>query len=341
MRMHLESENREAFELVTDALEYIDQYRASRNFAVLASAQTKLLSALEKDPGYFRACYFNAIVDDLVGRSQKAASTFQKLVEEQPPFIDEVRYNLGVAEYHQYNHAALDRAIAHFSSLIATTLDVSLQYLARAGLAQAHAMHMIPQTHDEPQLTQIEKHFTSSLEASSYVLKQLGRWFWKPSVRKLPATEIKWAAHNARGMALMYHTDYFPSVDSSNWQSVRIKELRDATRELEIADQFSPKNWANYCDIASAQMRLAYYEESSVLYQKAATYLQEVLTRLRPGYAFAMYELGRIHRLQGHFDAAARLFRDVMAIPVEERDISDRRPKKELERTMIRDLSFP
>jgi hypothetical protein len=87
MNMHLESTDREAFELVTDALECLDQYRDSRDVAALKAAKAKLVSAKDKDPGYFRAHYFDAIVDDLSGQPKHAVETFSRLLDEQPPFI--------------------------------------------------------------------------------------------------------------------------------------------------------------------------------------------------------------------------------------------------------------
>jgi len=340
--MHLESQNREAFELVTGALECIDKYRASRDVAILESAKAKLTSALQKDPGYFRASYFDAIVDDLVGNSKRAAEIFARLAEERPPFLDEVRYNLGVAEYHQYNHEALDRAIRHFSTVIKGGPELPLRLLARAGLAQAHAMHMIPKRHDEPNLPQIEMHFQAAMVASDELVAQFRRWFGKPAVPKSAQTEIRWAAHNARGMALMYYTDYFPQIGAPSWLEQRIKFLKRAISELEVADGFSPNNWANYCDMASARMRLAYYEKSEQLFQDAIDILEEVTDRLRPGYPFAMYELGRIHRLRGNFAEATRLFAYVLSIPYpDKRDISDRRPTLELGRAAKEDRSFP
>ena len=97
MAMNLESRSREAFELVTDALECLDKYRESREVDELKLAKTKLEAAKIKDPLYFRAHYFDAIVDDLSGRSKTAVATLSRLLEEKPPFAEEVQYNLGVS----------------------------------------------------------------------------------------------------------------------------------------------------------------------------------------------------------------------------------------------------
>src|SRR5882672_9835666 len=134
MNMHLESTNREAFELVTDALVYLDQYRDSRDVSVLGSAKLKLRAAKDKDPAYFRAHYFDAIVDDLAGHPDDAVLTFTRLLEQRPVFADEVRYNLGVAWYHQYRHQALDNAIDLFTAVVRSSANHLLRLLAHAGL---------------------------------------------------------------------------------------------------------------------------------------------------------------------------------------------------------------
>src|ERR1700730_460852 len=186
MNMHLESTNREAFELVTDALVYIDLYRDSRNVGVLGSAKQKLISAKDKDPAFFRAHYFDAIVDDLAGRPNDAVKTFEKLLEERPPFVEEVRYNLGVAWYHHYGHKALDRAIELFTAVLSGSKDELLLVMAHAGLAQAHAMHMIPKMADQPDLEQIGSHFSRAIEEAAFVRRTVrddrieGIWPFKP-----------------------------------------------------------------------------------------------------------------------------------------------------------------
>lgn len=345
--MHLESPKREAFELVSDALQHLDEYRAQRDVRVLVSVKQTLDSALEKDPDYFRAHYYSAIVDDLAGRSKEAVKTFTKLLNERPPFIDEVRYNLAVAEYHGYGHEALDRAIQHFSKVMNDAKDPALQLLARAGFAQANAMHMIPKNPDEPELTKIQEYFEKALSESKKVMRDLprqrGTWFRKPTIPEPTADEIEWTAHNARGMALMYSSDHFPKKSEPDWAEGRIKTLHDAIAELDLADKLSPQNWANYCDMASARMRLGYYDKKhSKSWDDAISILETVVTRLRPGYPFAMYEMGRILRLQGQFAKAIELFDKVLAIPLEQRDISDRRPTIERKRAVDQDRNvFP
>ena len=347
MQMHLETRNREAFELVSDALEAVDRYRVSRDVSILDDAKTKLVAAIQKDPSYFRASYYNAIVDDLAGRSAKAADELRKLVNLQPALTDEVRYNLAVAEYHGYGHEALDRAIDHFSEVLRESAEPALQLLAQAGLAQANAMHMIPKLPEKPDLASIQKHFECATMFAADALKggrEHGSRWHRDAARQLvasTASDVEWTAHNASGMALMYYSDYFPPTSESEYKEKRVDTLQDALRALEKADKAAPRNWANYCDVASAYMRLGVYTQDSGFFKEAMARLQQVVDRLRPGYPFALYEMGRVHRIMGEFDQAIALFKHVLSVPLDQRDISDRRPTLELGRAEKHDKSFP
>jgi tetratricopeptide (TPR) repeat protein len=346
MTMHLESRNREAFELVTDALERLDKYRETRDMAVLKSAKEKLVSAKGKDPLYFRAHYFDAIVDDLTGNSKNAVDTFSRLLEEQPPFAEEVRYNLGVAWYHQYNHEALDHAIGYLAAS-ANSTNEPLRLLARAGLAQAHAMHIIPKLPDQFNAVQGQQHFDTAMTEASDAIRAASKmqrtWpFRTDPLTKVAAEDIAWAAHNARGMAIMYRSDYVPAAtEESSWREKRIQDLQEALQELEQAERTKARTWENYCDMASAKMRLAYYRNDSALFSEALTLLDTVVKRLRPGYGFALYEMGRVYRLSGEFDNAVSHFERALAIPVADRDVGDRRLNIERDRAKRHDKTFP
>jgi tetratricopeptide (TPR) repeat protein len=363
MSMNLEATHPEAFALVTDALEYVDRYRESRNIAALRVAKAKLGSAKDRDPQYFRAHYVDAIVDDLSGHPKRAVETFSRLLDEHPsalrpgapsmrrrpgwPLIAEVRYNLALAWYHQYHHQALDRAIEYFTAAASSSTDLSLRLLARAGLAQAHAMHLIPKLPDRPDHREMQRHLDLAVGLAAEVLGEL------PNVRRRripPArlggthasvSEINWTALNARGMALMYGSDYLPPQGAPGWQADRTRSLRQAIEQFERADRASPHNWANYCDRASATMRLAYYQQSAALFQAAIALLRTVIETLRPGYGFALYEIGRAYRLSGQFDAATMSFNRALAIPADDRDVSDRRLHIELARAERRQTEFP
>lgn len=348
MQLQLESNSREAFDFVTAALTDLDRYRQLREISVLDSAKSSLATAISKDPLYFRAHYLDAIVDDLRGKPNLAVPTFQRLLSDSPPFADEVRYNLGVAEYHHYFHEALERALTHFASVVQGASDLSLRLLAETGVAQASAMHMIPKDPSDPNMAEIERYFADATAAGASVLRKLSsarkRW-WRSadhSISDTTVSEIKWAAENARGMALMYYSDYLPLISTSGWREARVTGLREALEALQRADTASPSNWANYCDRASARMRLARYESPDRLFDEAIVLLDTVIDRLRPGYAFARYEKGRVFRLRGDFPRAIREFEDILSIPRDQRvDIGDRRLNIELGRARAGMNTFP
>jgi tetratricopeptide (TPR) repeat protein len=206
---------------------------------------------------------------------------------------------------------------------------------------------MIPKSPERPDLVEIQRHFDLAMEEAARVLRELPRkrraWplFRKSAVPPATMDEIGWTIHNARGMALMYYTDHLPA-SGEDWNARRIATLREAIGELDRADRISPRNWANHCDMASARMRLGYYEQSPAMFSQAFSLLELVIDRLRPGYGFAIYEMGRIDRLRHDFESAAGRFERILAMPKEERlDIDDGRLEIELARARAGDPSFP
>jgi tetratricopeptide (TPR) repeat protein len=351
MPLELETHNREAFELVTQALEFMDQYRDSRDVARLSEATVRLNAASQKDPNYFRARYYDAIVDDLSGRRESAVTKLTELLGQSPLLADEVRYNLGLAEYHGYSHSALERAIQQFTRVLETVTDASLRLRARAGLAQAYAMHMIPKEYDKPDLDQIKKYRDLALGAVSRVfhelhVSQLRRLvpFGGSSVDSSTAAEVRWTVHNAKGMALMYYSDYLPQIENDMADRGRERQgvtVKLALSELEKAERIKGSDWANRCDLGSATMRLGYFSREAGCYSQAISILQEVIDRLRPGYGFAIYETGRVLRLKGDYGKAIERFKAALDIPETQRDVSDRRVTAELKRAESKDGTFP
>ena len=70
MSSSLETTRPEALDALRAAIHEVVAYRqdpANRNRLDVASAKIK--SALKEDPGYLRAIYYDAIVDDLMGKS--------------------------------------------------------------------------------------------------------------------------------------------------------------------------------------------------------------------------------------------------------------------------------
>jgi len=242
--------------------------------------------------------------------------------------------------------------------------------LAHAGLAQTHAMWIIQPDPKEPDEEEARAHFEESKRHYDVVT---GRLDFLEGLDENTFNEIKWTALNARGMSLMYYTDYFEELGK------KLDMLDDALEYLMEADGYSPKNWANYCDIGSAHMRLMYwriesyqeplprltrllsadrktqrllaeaeraadeYLEEKVRphFRKSLDRLTEVVETLRPHYGFALYELGRLHRLAADFDRAIEYFDAALEIEKDYRDVGDGTVNREKRRAEGGDRSFP
>lgn len=343
--MQVETKSRKAFELVTEALLDLDLYKKSKDRTRLDSAQSNLAGAMTADPKYLRALYINAMVSDLQGKPKDAVEQLETVLRENPPFADEVRYNLAVASYHRYSHEHLDKAIKYFAEILENDdlKDNELKLLARAGRAQAYAMHEIPKNPDEPNKDEIKKFFVLSKDDSAKAQEDIEQADVSEELKR----EVKWTALNARGMALMYFTDFFPESVNENAIAEKIQNLDKAVMNLKKADQYNPKDWANYCDMGSAQMRLGYWrkrkqeENFAAHFEKALEYLEKVVTDLRPNYGFALYEIGRVYRLNNDFNKAREYFMKAFAIDKDYRDVGDARVKKEYDRAAAKSDIYP
>ena len=244
----------------------------------------------------------------------------------------EVQYNLAIAQYHQYHTGNVDRAIELFGEVIgAENATPSLRLLSTAARAQAYAMCMIPWRPDEPNCARIEELFTRVADEKRQALRQL-----KKIDDKSISAEVRWMIHNATGMSLMYHSDYFGGSEE------KIHVLTTALEQLNAADHDSPLNWANYCDLGSAHMRLGYWRNGDgAELENALTYLRTVVDEFRPNYGFALYEIGRAYRINKQFDAAQDWFAKSLAIPGDRRDVEDQRVKIEVDRAERSDSTYP
>jgi tetratricopeptide (TPR) repeat protein len=68
-------------------------------------------------------------------------------------------------------------------------------------------------------------------------------------------------------------------------------------------------------------------------FEKARQYLRDVIDRIRPNYGFALYEIGRVYRLECNFNEALRWFDKAKMIPEKDRNVSDRSIAKQIEKT--------
>jgi tetratricopeptide (TPR) repeat protein len=135
------SSDYDVFELVTDALEFIDKYNKSKDEKLLEPAYTHLKHALEINRGHFRARYFQAMVNYLQGNKyREAIEQFDQLLHGvglSPALANEIRYNLA-ATYCEVRNWTM--AIDLFSTTISNTRDnPELNLLARVGLVKTHA----------------------------------------------------------------------------------------------------------------------------------------------------------------------------------------------------------
>ena len=330
--MYLETTNEKAAELVRGAMEEICAYRRTKTRSLLSSAAAKLEEARTKDPEYLQLLYGRAQLDDLAGRAKDAIEEFERVLAESPPFSDEVEYHLGVAYYHRYNRPSLEKAMERFSSVAARACDPVLECRARLGIAQALCMRLIPSDPRRPSLDQIRQDAQRVHEQLGVVETLLGKL--KQTDRAV-LNELKSACHNSRALAWMYSSDFL-------WSSAEKTNLLErALSELRLADQHDPNNWAIQCDIASAWMRLGHWRESGSDFEQAREHLDRVIRSLRPGYGFALYELGRTFRLQGDFVQAVHYFDRALAIPYDYRDVSDRRLLLEKERASAQSKEYP
>lgn len=330
--MNLETNNKKVAELVHGARGEIIRYRQTKNHDLLASAATKLGEAVEEDPGYLDSLYFSAQLDDLTGRAKEAIEKFEHVLTENPPFRDEVEYYLGVAHYHRYNRRNLEKAIERFSSVAARAGDSVLKCRARLGIVQALAMRLIP---SDPRHPDSEK-----LEADSLLLEHELRSVQTAltDLRGVDATvmrELMSVFQNTKALNWMYATDFLWSREE------KVRLLQRALDELQQADQCDPDNWAIQCDLGSTWMRLAHWGHSDVGFANARHHLNSVLQSLRPGYGFAVYELGRTCRLQGEFAEAIECFDQALTITYDHRDVSDRRVHLEKDRAVAKSRDYP
>ncbi|MDQ3803253.1 MAG: hypothetical protein M3416_05300 [Acidobacteriota bacterium] len=368
--MNLETNNTEAHNLVRAALADIDNYKKSKELEHLRAAEGKLRDARHRDPRYMRAVFYGAVVSDLVGKPKDAAEQFEQLLRQESPYATEIRYNLAVAYYHRYSHRWLKKADEHFNAVIRNTSNLVLQLLAHAGLAQTHAMWIIQPDPRNPDEAAARAHFEESRRQYDIVAARLE---FLQTLDPAAYNEIKWTVLNARGMSLMYYTDYFDELDE------KLRKLDEALGHLLEADRYSPKNWANYCDIGSGHMRLGYwlltdypYDEPPPAdfwllgpeeayrylaelagesrgyaarmvghFNESAKHLTEVVETLRPRYGFALYELGRLARLTGNVERAIEYFDAALSIEEDYRDVGDKTVNREKARAAAGDTSFP
>lgn len=152
-----ETENLEAFELVTEALANIDAYQETRNGELLISAHESLSRALELDEDYFRARYFLAMVNYLQGKPDESQSVETNAVAQFQRLTKFTKDDAVALELNYNRAAALFQAESYFEAikLFETTIsesqkDPEVNLLARAGLALSLATRLVKDQSENP-----------------------------------------------------------------------------------------------------------------------------------------------------------------------------------------------
>jgi hypothetical protein len=135
-----ETKNFEAFGLLTTALTRIDKYQSSKDEKLLKEAAESISKALQSDANYFKAQYFQAVVNYLQGEHGVAIDNFYDLLKSEPSSDvgDEIRYNIAIARYNiavdRSDPDRLEEAIHGFREVVDRAVDPETKLLARAGL---------------------------------------------------------------------------------------------------------------------------------------------------------------------------------------------------------------
>ena len=344
MVLKLTTSKPQAFESLTDALRAIDRYYQSHNILNVEQASHRIDDALVQDSDYGLAVYYKGVVLDLIGKPADAPEYLERILNEcnEPNLEIETKFNLGVVYYHRYSHRFLEQAKLYFDQVIEKARDAKLKRLAQAHLAQAHAMWMIPSDDQHP-----NKHKEVSNEVRQHIehhFKECKTLVEK--LRKVKRNQPRLIAtyENANGMSNMYYTDYVACE-----VSIRGEYLKTARDSLLTAEKYLPDDWANTCDLGSIELRLAALARESenpkaeieTNFSTGRDYLLRVVNDLRPGYGFALYELGILHRVWRKWDKADYYQQEALKVPEKYRDAGDKRVKKQLERIANRDSSYP
>jgi hypothetical protein len=342
--LSLTTDSRSAFEALNEGLRAVDLYNQNHRIEDIERAGQFVDTALEIDNDFGLAIYYKGIILDLSGRPADAPPYFERILREvpDPKLAIETEFNLGVAYYHRYGHPYLMRAEAYFKDVIAKVQDHSLRNMARAHLAQTHAMWMRPSSTQLPDKRaevsrQVAEHIEQHFAACQKIVGSLAK-----SGDDRPHFVATY--QNASGMSHMYFTDHV-----AREASIRGEHLTAARVALLAAREQLPDDWANTCDLGSVELRIGVRsrdigDDFSVVERhliEAEKHLNRVADNLRPGYGFALYELGILYRVWERWEDATTLLMRAKAVPEEYRDISDVEVGEQLSRAQEMDSSYP
>jgi tetratricopeptide (TPR) repeat protein len=354
MVMKFETTYPQAFDRLREAKQSLDRFKQRKEKQQLERADELINEALRIDPEYLRAFYYRGMVKDLLGSPREAVADFERVLNQRPPFLAEVKYNLGVAYFHMYGHPNIKTAISHYEDVVENTDNLALRLLARAGIAHAYAVMMIPSPgrriedcaeaeefyRSEKAREHVSKFHKLSQDEAKGVQSELNR---ADSLKENIRNEIKWRVCNTLAVQRMFYTDYFDDK--------RIKRLREAAAYLREADNYSPDNWSVYCNLGSTYMRLGHWlerdpqaqeekQEVERCFHEALDRLNYVVIELLPNYGFALYEMGRVYRLMGNHELAKHYLDEAASIE-KNRAVSDVTLKCERERAEKGSTDYP
>ncbi len=125
-------------------LRHLKLYGLDHDQKDLRNAERRFKASLAQDPGSIEASYFLGVVADLQGEPDRAIQQFEAVLQREPEFEAEVRFNLGVALYHKYHARDLYLAQDQFLQVIsARNAKDFLRLMSKASLAQVKAQLMI------------------------------------------------------------------------------------------------------------------------------------------------------------------------------------------------------
>ncbi len=350
-KLQLNTPSRQAFERYTEAVSCIESFRASGRAELAKRSQTLLEEAHIADPNWVRPAYLQSILKDLTGDPDTAIHELE-LFSDVPDssFSVEVNYNLGAAHYHRYGEAHLKEAERLFGDVIlkASRRSQPLALLASSSLAQVYGMGvLLKQPANFAQLKKdAKKAYARCVAQARSALRGLEKWkrsklFESDKGGAWIADEIEWGATNAIGFAGSFWSDYLSP-------RARIPILERSINVFEKGLELRPNHWATLSNLASAKMRLGYAlhaigqtTEGEHLLEEALQNIDRVLAPdIRPNYAFALYERGRILRLLGRFDEAIESLSKLRSFPPEKRDVSAATFESEIECAQKRQAYF-
>jgi tetratricopeptide (TPR) repeat protein len=344
MSVSLTTLSRPAFQSMTQGLQAIERYYQERSIADIERAAVRIDDALKNDADYGLAIFYKGVVLDLIGKPADAPQYLERILNEckSPELKIETIFNLGVVNYHRYSHRYLALAKDYFDKVIASAADASLRSMARAHLAQTHAMWMRPSHNQladkrQPATPEVRRHIQMHFDECLKLVGELRR-------EKDMANRVVATRENANGMAQMYYTDHM-GLDSDSKRN----HIEAARASLQQADAQLPRDWANTCDLGSLELRWGVFRRQEpqegdlgeTHFEESRERLESVITTLRPDYGFALYEMGILHRVWEKWSEAHTYLQRALHVPVQYRDISDSEVREQLGRVAEQDRSYP